>query len=153
MLSTILYLATLLQIASGLAIPDPSAPHTNHLQKRLQTGGKVALGICIPGAVLVFVLGLVVVVFYPSQLKKLRRENAEAQLQLDELRNGKVHVAPPPPYVADENGDGAERTTSDAPAYDTAGQNATTTPAAPQQPRPVAHAVTPAEARHAALMG
>lgn len=151
MLSTILYLATLLQIASGLAIPDPSAPHTNHLQKRLQTGGKVALGICIPGAVLVFALGLVVVVFYPSQLKKLRRENAEAQLALDELRNGKVQHAPPPPYVADDNNDGnAERTTSDAPAYETA---ATTTPAAPAAPRPVAHAVTPAEARHAALMG
>lgn len=151
MFSTLLYLATLLQIASGLAIPDTSAPHTNHLQKRLQTGGKVALGICIPGAVLVFGLGLVVVVFYPSQLKKLRRENAAAQLQLDELRNGKVQHAPPPPYVAAENGDGAERTTSDAPAYDTT--TATTAPAAPQAPRPVVHAVTPAEARHAALMG
>lgn len=147
--SSLLYLAALLQIASGLAIPsEASSPHTNHLQKRLQTGGKVALGICIPGAVLVFILGMVVVVFYPSQLKKLRRENAEAQLALDELRNGKVEHAPPPPYVAGESGNEGERTASDAPAYD-----ATTAPAAPTQPRPVAHAVTPAEARHAALMG
>ncbi|KAH7400655.1 hypothetical protein DE146DRAFT_631750 [Phaeosphaeria sp. MPI-PUGE-AT-0046c] len=147
MFSTLLYLATLLQVANGLAIPDASTPHTNHLQKRLQTGGKVALGICIPGAVLVFGLGLVVVVFYPSQLKKLRRENAEAQLALDELRNGKVQHAPPPPYVAGENNSGdADRTGSDAPAYET-------TPTAPAAPRPVVHAVTPAEARHAALMG
>jgi hypothetical protein len=55
------------------------------------------LGLTIPGAALVIGLAIVIIWFYPAQLRKLRKENPGAQIGLAELMNGKVtqHHAPP----------------------------------------------------------
>jgi hypothetical protein len=94
----------LLQAVCGLSIPDPRGTTNDilarsaHLQPReMDTSIKVALGLCIPGAALVIGLAIVIVWFYPAQLRKLRKENPGAQIGLAELMNGKVthHHAPP----------------------------------------------------------
>jgi hypothetical protein len=157
MFSNLIYFA-LLQVACGLAINQPHESSNKmearsaHLQKRLETGVKVALGICIPGAVLVVGLGLVVLLLYPSQLRKLRRENPGADVGLADLMNGKVtHHPAPPPYTAGHNASTNDTSSVDVPAYST-----TATPKAdtnaPTAPPPAASALSPAEARHAALV-
>jgi hypothetical protein len=115
--STLIYLA-LLHVASvnGLAIPDPhstlSTPSTqpqptHRLHRRLATGVKVAIGICVPGAVLVVGLGLFILALYPAQKRKLQRQNPGAQIGLAELMNGKVtQQSAPPPYEAGHDGVG-----------------------------------------------
>jgi hypothetical protein len=105
MASTLLYLA-LLQVASALALPvstsSTTQPTTHRLHRReLATGVKVALGICIPGAVLVVGLFVVIIAFYPAQLRKLRAQNPGQQIGLAELMTGK---AAPPPYSAEHDG-------------------------------------------------
>jgi hypothetical protein len=160
MFSTLVYLA-LLQVASvyGLAIPEPhstllststSQPHTHRLQRRLATGAKVALGICIPGAVLVVGLFLVIIAFYPAQLRKLRRENPGAQIGLTELMTGKpTHVNAPPPYTAEHDGSSSGEVVN--------GHGATNVNAVPKNNDAAYGAVPPptynVEARHAALAG
>lgn len=153
MFSTSFVYFALLQVAYSLAIAQPRdaassndlATRSPHLQKRMETGVKVALGICIPGAVLVVGLGLVVLLMYPAQLKKLRRQNPGAEIGLNELMTGKVTQRPaPPPYSANHRDSAADDSSMDAPAY--------------EPPKPVQTATTtvtptaPAEARHSALM-
>jgi hypothetical protein len=157
MFSNLIYFA-LLQVACGLSIHNPhGGSNTNEarsprLERRLETGVKVALGICIPGAVLVVGLGLVVLLLYPSQLRKLRRENPGADVGLADLMNGKVtHHPAPPPYTAGRTAStDASSTASHAPAYSTATPKADAN--APTAPPPAAAALSPAEARHAALV-
>jgi hypothetical protein len=99
-----LFFFALLQTVCGLSIRHPHGATNDILARsaRLQpreidTSVKVALGLCIPGAALVIGLALVIVWFYPAQLRKLRKENPGAQIGLAELMNGKVtqHHAPP----------------------------------------------------------
>jgi hypothetical protein len=113
------------------------------------TGVKVALGLCIPGAVLVVGLGIFIMVLYPAQLRKLRRQNPGTEVGLAELMNGKYppKPAPPPPYAGHE-GSTTNNSTEDAthpPEYPVhqSVQPKTSTPSA---------LPTDAEARHAALM-
>lgn len=115
MFSTILFFA-LLQVVCGLSISRPSrdsnAPSA-HLQSRgLDTGSKVAIGICVPAVAFVFGLGIGIMYLYPAQLRKLRRQNPGAEVGLRELMDGRVsrprQAAPqtttathtePPPYT------------------------------------------------------
>jgi hypothetical protein len=151
MFASLVYLA-LVQVACALSIPqdDLSARTTHHHQKRLVTGAKVALGLCIPGAVLVVGLGVFIMVLYPAQLRKLRRQNPGTEVGLSDLMNGKYppKPAPPPPYAGHE-GSSTNNSTEDAthppeyPVHQQSVQPKTNTPSAP---------LTDAEARHAALM-
>jgi hypothetical protein len=146
MFSSLVYLA-LVQVACAFSIPQNNlSTRSTHVQKReLATGVKVALGICIPGAALVLGLGLVILIFYPAQLRKLRRENGGRDVTMADLMNGKYppKPAPPPPYT------GPDASTTNNSTEDT-----TLPPSYPVQPRhnaPHAAPTTDAEARHAAL--
>lgn len=149
MFSSLVYLA-LVQVACALSIPQNDlSTRSTHLHKReLATGVKVALGICIPGAALVVGLGLVILLFYPAQLRKLRRQNPGQEVGLADLMNGKYppKPAPPPPYAGHDTST-TNNSTEDAtlpPSY----------PVQSVQPKTNTHAAptTDAEARHAALM-
>jgi hypothetical protein len=150
MFSSLIFFAAL-QVACALSIDQPRGGSNNfqarsaNLQKRgMATGVKVALGICIPCAALVVILGLVILWGYPAQLRKYRRENPGAQVGLAELMNGKVTQHPaPPPYNAHHT-----------PTINKPSSEATDLPSYELQPKSESHAAPPteAEARHAALM-
>jgi hypothetical protein len=138
--------------ASAAALPtstSTTSSATHHLARReLATGVKVALGICIPGAVLVVGLFIVILAFYPAQLRKLRAQNPGANVGLTELMNGKVA---PPPYSAEHDGSssvvvGHEGMGRPEGNVGVNGNGAEVPPAS------VAPPTYNAEARHAALM-
>jgi len=63
---------------------------------------KVAIGICIPGAALVLILGLIVFCMYPMKTRQLRRENPGAKIGFAEVMAGRVEQqdGSPPKYSA-----------------------------------------------------
>jgi hypothetical protein len=148
MLSSLVFFA-LLHVVCGLSIERLRSGSNNnpaqsaHLQPRgLDTGSKVALGICVPAVAFVFGLGLGILWFYPAQLRKLRRENPGAQVGLRELMDGKVTRRPPPPLYTEHDTSTANKPSldaSDAPGHPTPKSNSR------------AALSPPAEARHAAL--
>jgi hypothetical protein len=148
MLSSFIYFA-LLQVVSGLAIEQSRSASNNiaarsaRLQAReIDTSVKVALGLCIPGAALVIGLAIVIVYFYPAQLRKLRKQHPDRDVGLADLMNGKVVQHPaPPPYSAHHDSPPHDPSsgTNDAPVY------------TPPKSGFHAEAADPAEARHAAL--
>ena len=106
MFTTLLSFA-LFQAAHALAIAaaqdttplSTSNSPTHHLSKRVTTGVKVAVGICVPAAALAVGLGVVILAMYPAQLRKLRAQNGGADVTLADVMNGKVVQRPaPPPY-------------------------------------------------------
>ncbi|KAH4128659.1 hypothetical protein HBI24_054160 [Parastagonospora nodorum] len=150
MFSTLVYLA-LVQVACALSIPQADlSTRSTHVQKReISTGVKVALGICIPGAVLVVGLGLVVLLMYPAQLRKLRKQNGGQDVSLADLMNGqyppkpKPAPPPPPPYTGHDASN----------AHST--EDTTLPPSYPVQPQNDTHHAAPttgAETRHSAPM-
>ncbi|KAL5115994.1 hypothetical protein ACEQ8H_006111 [Pleosporales sp. CAS-2024a] len=132
MLSTIVYLA-LVQLAYAASIPQTTQGRP--VEKRLATGSKVAIGLCVPGAVLLIGLFCVVVCLYPSQLKKLRKQTDGRDITFSDLMtNGRAvpkPAAPPPPYSAPDSA-----SINQPPGYANADAQPT----------------TDAQARHAALM-
>jgi hypothetical protein len=132
----------MLQVVCGLSIRDPHGTTNNILARtaRLQpreidTSIKVALGLCIPGAALVIGLAIVIVYFYPAQLRKLRKENPGAQIGLAELMNGKVTQHHAPPVYSEHHPSTVNQTTVHS------------TPKTDAQPLPTYEA----DARHAGL--
>jgi hypothetical protein len=153
MFSPLLSLALL--CASASALPTPSTTSTTHhlARRELATGVKVALGICIPGAALVVGLFVVILAFYPAQLRKLRAQNPGANVGLTELMNGKVA---PPPYSAEHDGSSSVVVGHEGMGrQEGAGVNGAVNGNAGAVPA-TTNAVPPptynAEARHAALM-
>jgi hypothetical protein len=148
MLSSLIFFA-LLHVVCGLSIERPRSDSNNnpaqsaHLQSRgLDTGSKVAIGICVPAVAFVFGLGLGILWFYPAQVRKLKKENPGAQVGLRELMNGKVTQRPAPPQYTEHDASTANKPpseASDAPGYQTTKSDSRT--ASPPL----------AEARHAAL--
>ncbi|KAF2829522.1 hypothetical protein CC86DRAFT_368520 [Ophiobolus disseminans] len=152
MLSTLIYFA-LLQVACALSIEQRS-DSSNHparsarLQSRsLTKNEKVAIGICVPGAALVVGMGIVVMMMYPAQTRKLRRANPGAHVGFAEVMAGRVtHTAPPKYTEHDESVD-------NLPLQDL---NADGRPTPRPEPRatlqtPVPAQQAPVDARHAAL--
>ncbi|KAF9697574.1 hypothetical protein EKO04_004172 [Ascochyta lentis] len=156
MLSTTISLFfAVLQVA--YAAPASSSPDTgtNRLQKRLETGPVVALGICIPTAALVLGLGIGIMWFYPEQVRKLRAQNSRREADLanladgrDRQRQGSGH-ATLPVYKEHEG--------SDHELEDVAYGNSPATVAAPTvsgattQPSRIHEAQPSPDARHAAF--
>lgn len=148
MLSSLIFFA-LLHVACGLSIERPRSGSNNnlaqsaHLQSRgLDTGSKVALGICVPAVAFVFGLGIGILWFYPAQLRKLRKENPGAQVGLRELMEGRVTQQPAPPVYTEHDASTANEPSLEA-------SNALGHPT----PKYESRAAPPplAEARHAAL--
>ena len=149
MLSTFIYFA-LMGMSSALAIGQPRStadqpqPRTVHLQKRLDTGSKIALGICVPVAAFVVGLGVAILMMYPAQLRKLRQQNPGAEIGLNELMTGRIGRRPaPPPYDANDAAAANKLSseTTDPPSYP-----------APAQTNARPEPTTDVQARHAALM-
>jgi hypothetical protein len=141
MLSTIIYFA-LLQVVCGLphgvqrSTSDNNLARSAPLQSRdIDTSVKVALGLTIPGAALVIGLAIVIIWFYPAQLRKLRKENPGAEIGLAELMNGRVTERPAPPVYTEHH----PSTVNDTPSHPTPRYEATPVPA------------YEADARHTAL--
>ncbi|OAL50896.1 hypothetical protein IQ07DRAFT_598916 [Pyrenochaeta sp. DS3sAY3a] len=144
MSSAFLFFA-LLQVAHCLSI-DLSArsanAHSTKLHSReLATGSKVAIGVCIPAVVLVSGLGFFIMVTYPRQLRKWKRQKEEEEIRLQNkiARGSASHELPP--Y--------SERQAS------VGNPDAEGAPTAPEQHLPRANPepapLTAAQTRHAAL--
>ncbi|KAJ4986827.1 hypothetical protein SVAN01_07632 [Stagonosporopsis vannaccii] len=71
-----------LQAASAAPATSPPNTDTHRLQKRLETGSKIAIGICVPCVALVVGLGIGIMWFYPEQRRKLRAQNARREIDL-----------------------------------------------------------------------
>jgi hypothetical protein len=139
----------LLQVAS--ATPATSSPDsgTHRFQKRLDTGSKIAIGICVPCVALVVGLGIGILWFYPEQRRKLKAQNARREAFLAERqRRGSEHTTLPV-YKEHEGSDHELEDVAHRPA-----------PAAPIAPAPSAaptqlgrryDAHSSTDARHAAL--
>ncbi|KAF3040399.1 hypothetical protein E8E11_001133 [Didymella keratinophila] len=139
----------LLPLAS--AAPATSSPDsgTHRLQKRLETGSKIAIGICVPCVALVLGLGMGILWFYPEQRRKLKARNARREAFLAEReRRGSGHTTLP----AYKEHEGSDHELDDV-TYRTA-------PTAPTAPAPSAaparlgrryEAQPSTDARHAAL--
>ena len=156
MLSTAipLFLA-LLQVASAAPANLFLDTGTQRFQKRLETGPKIALGICIPSAALVLGLGIGILWFYPEQRRKLRAQNSRREIDSANLpdggnrqRQGSEH-ATLPIYKEHEGSDHELEAVAhgDTPASLTA----PTVSAATAQPSQRYEAQPPTDARHAAL--
>lgn len=154
MLSTItpLFFA-LLQVAYAAPATLSADIDTRRLQKRLEAGPKIALGICIPAAALVLGLGLGILWFYPEQRRRLRAENAIREANSanrtggrERQRQGSEH-ATLPVYKEHEGSDHELEDVAhgDAPAALTAPTVSTAT-AQPSQRQEA-----PSDARHVAL--
>jgi hypothetical protein len=139
MLSSLIFFA-LLQVACGLSIERPRSGSNNNparstpLQPRgLDVGSKVAIGICIPGAAFVVLLGLGIMWLYPAQLRKLRKANPGVEVGLREVMNGGVakQPAPPPPMYTEHDASTSNVAALDAshvPGHATPKSDAPTTP-------------------------
>lgn len=139
----------LLQVAS--AAPATSSPDTgtHRLQKRLPTGSKIAIGICVPCVALVLGLGMGILWFYPEQRRKLKAQNARrAAFIAERQRQGSEH-ATLPVYKEHEGSDHELEDVAhgDAPAVPTA----PAATAAPAQLGRRYEAQPSTDARHAAL--
>jgi hypothetical protein len=139
----------LLQVAT--AAPAASSPDTgtHRLQKRLETGSLIAIGICVPCVALVVGLGIGIMWFYPEQRRKLKAENARREAFLAERQRRESEHTTLPVYKEHE---GSDHELGDV-AHGTA-------PAAPTAPAPSAapaqlgrryEAQPSTDARHAAL--
>ena len=81
-----------LQVASAVPANSRSDASTHHLQKRLPTGSKIALGICVPCVVLVVALGAWILWGYPKARRELRERNARQEIELArKQRQGSEH--------------------------------------------------------------
>lgn len=129
-----------LQVASAVPTNSHSDANRHHLQKRLATGSKIALGICVPCVAIVFVLGAWILWGYPKARRELREQNARREIELArKQRQGSEH-ATLPVYRQHE---GSEEDV----AYGNT-QAAVTAPTATAQP---GRGYEPTDARHAAL--
>ncbi|OSS52396.1 hypothetical protein B5807_03080 [Epicoccum nigrum] len=81
-----------LQVASAVPTNSQSDANKHHLQKRLATGSKIAIGICVPCVALVVVLGLWIMWGYPKARRELREQNARREIELArKQRQGSEH--------------------------------------------------------------
>ncbi|KAF3002700.1 hypothetical protein E8E13_010067 [Curvularia kusanoi] len=93
-----LFLA-LLQIAAAAPVVSSAEQRTYYLEKRLDTGPQVALGLCIPAVSIAVGLGIGIMWFYPAQRRKLREQNARRELHVangtHSQRQGSEHATLP----------------------------------------------------------
>lgn len=143
MSSAFLFFA-LVQVAHCLSVDlsaRSSSAHSTKLRPReLATGSKVAIGICIPAVFLVTGLGFFILVTYPRQLRKWKRQKEEEQIRLDKITRATAsHELPPYTERQASVGSPVAQGVSNAP-----GQQL---PRANPEPAPL----TAAQTRHAAL--
>lgn len=124
----------LLQVAAAAPVASSPDLSTHRHQKRIDTGSKIAIGICVPSVALVVGLGMGILWFYPEQRRKLKAQNARREAFLAERqRRGSEHTTLP---VYKEH-EGSDHELEDA-AHET-------DPAAPTAPAPSA---APAQLGH-----
>ena len=132
-----------LQIVSAVPANPHSDASTHHLQKRLATGSKIALGICVPCVAIVFFLGAWILWGYPKARRELREQNARREIELArKQRQGSEHGTLPV-YRQHE---GSEEDV----AYGST-QAAVTAPAVSAATAQPGRGYEPSDARHAAL--
>ncbi|KZM23241.1 uncharacterized protein EKO05_0004426 [Ascochyta rabiei] len=145
----------LLQVAYAAPAISPPDTGTHHLQKRLESGAVVALGICIPCVAIVLGLGIGIMWFYPAQRRKLREQNARREAALANVtsgrhgqRQGSEHATLP----AYKEHEGSDHELEDVAHSNTpAALTAPIVSAATAQPSRSYEAQPPPDARHAAL--
>lgn len=144
-----------LQVASAVPATSPPDSGTHRLQKRLDTGAQIAIGICVPCVALVVGLGIGIMWFYPEQRRKLRAQNARRETELANRSNGRhgqrqgsEHTTLP---VYKEHEEGSDHELEDMSHGSTLAALTAPAPAAPAQLGRRYEAQPSTDARHAAL--